>query len=150
MDVFQRKGTVSRPSGPSECLYPKSIVKLVCCCHHRSGVCSPTSLCESGTNQGCHVQGVVTCVSPVGDGINTQRINFAATCMYSTFSCDVTVMWKPYRRPFWCTVEWRLSMLHDAHATCSPDLTANGLTSQVCLISLPGTRYLGDVSALAA
>ena len=40
-------------------------------------MCSPTSLCESGTNQGCHVQGVVTCVSPVGDEINTQRINFS-------------------------------------------------------------------------
>jgi len=41
----------------------------------------------------------------------------------------------------WCTVEWRLSMLHDAHAKCSLNLTADGLTSQVCLISLY-TRYM--------
>ena len=35
------------------------------------------------------------------------------------FSCDVTVTWKPYGRPFWCTVEWRLSMLHDVRAKCA-------------------------------
>ena len=69
---------------------------------------------------------------------------------YRAFSCDVTVTWKPYGRPFWCTVEWRLSMLQVAHAKCSPNLTADGLTSQVCSISLPGTCYMWDVSALAA
>jgi len=41
---------------------------------------------------------------------------------YRVFSCDVTVMWIPYGWPFWCAVEWRLSMLHDAHAKCSPNL----------------------------
>jgi len=48
--------------------------------------------------------------------------------------------------------QWRLSVLHDAHAKCSPteglgtrlspNLTADGLTSQVCSISLPGTHYM--------
>jgi len=69
---------------------------------------------------------------------------------YRAFSCDVTVTWKPYGRPLWCTVEWRLGTLHDARAKCSPNLAADGLTSQVCLISLPGTCYMWDVSALAA
>ena len=62
--------------------------------------------------------------------------------LYRAFSCDVTVTWKPYGRPFWCAVEWRLSMLHDVRAKYSPDLTADGLTSQVCSISLPGTLYV--------
>jgi len=69
---------------------------------------------------------------------------------YRAIARDVTVTWKPYGRPFWCTVGWRLSMLHDALAKCSPNLTADGLTSQVCSISLPGTCYMWDVSALAA
>ena len=42
---------------------------------------------------------------------------------------------KPYGRPFWCIVEWRLSMFQVAHAKCSPNLTADGLTS-------PGTCYM--------
>ena len=70
--------------------------------------------------------------------------------VYRAFSSDVTVTWKPYRRPFWCTVEWRLSMRQVAHAKCNPNLTADGLTSQVCSILLPGTCYMWDVSALAA
>ena len=32
-------------------------------------------------------------------------------------------------------------MLHDVLAKYSPNLTADGLTSQVCSISLPGTCY---------
>ena len=32
-------------------------------------------------------------------------------------------------------------MLHDELAKYSPNLTADGLTSQVCSISLPGTCY---------
>ena len=41
-------------------------------------------------------------------------------------------------------------MLHDALAKCSANLTADGLTSQVCSISLPVTCYMRDVSTLAA
>ena len=33
-------------------------------------------------------------------------------------------------------------MLHDVLAKYSPNLTADGLTSQVCSISLPGTCYV--------
>jgi len=72
------------------------------------------------------------------------------SCSYRAFSCDVTVTWKPYGRPFWCTVEWKLSMRQVAHAKCSPNLTTDGLTSQVCSISLPGTCYIWDVIALVA
>lgn len=35
----------------------------------------------------------------------------------------------------------RLSVLHDAHAKCTPNLRADELTLQVCSISLPPTCY---------
>jgi len=41
-------------------------------------------------------------------------------------------------------------MLQDVHAKCSPNLTADGHTLQVCSILLPGTCYMWDVSTLAA
>ena len=43
---------------------------------------------------------------------------------------------------FGVQLKWRLSMRQVAHAKCSPNLTADGLTFQVCSISLPGTCYM--------
>jgi len=43
-------------------------------------------------------------------------------------------------------VERRLSMLQDAHAKCSPNLTADDL--DLCSISLPATCYMWEESTL--